>query len=97
MRSLKGTTDVWKIFFTTFGIMFLAEPGDKTQLTILSLASRYKSPWVIFADAALAMVLATGLGVLVGNFLPSVIGEKVVRYVSGGLFISFGILVLAGK
>lgn len=88
---------MWKIFFTTFGIMFLAELGDKTQLTILSLAGRYKSPWVIFAGAALAMVLATGLGVLVGNFLPSVVGEKAVRYISGGLFISFGILVLAGK
>ncbi len=88
---------MWKIFFTTFGIMFLAELGDKTQLTILSLAGRYRSPWVIFAGAALAMILATGLGVLVGNFLPSVVGEKAVRYISGGLFISFGILVLAGK
>lgn len=88
---------MWKIFFTSFGIMFLAELGDKTQLTILSLAGRYRSPWVVFAGAALAMVLATGLGVLVGNFLPTVIGEKAVRYVSGSLFIGFGILVLAGK
>ena len=77
--------------------MFLAELGDKTQLTILSLAGRYRSPWTVFAGAALAMVLATGLGVLVGNFLPSLIGEKMVRYVSGGLFMLFGILVLAGK
>lgn len=88
---------MWKIFFTSFGIMFLAELGDKTQLTILSLAGRYRSPWIVFAGAALAMVLATGLGVLVGNFLPSLIGEKMVRYVSGGLFMLFGILVLAGK
>jgi putative Ca2+/H+ antiporter (TMEM165/GDT1 family) len=88
---------VWKIFLTSFGIMFLAELGDKTQLTILSLAGRYKSPWVVFAGAAIAMVLATGLGVLVGNFLPAFIGEKAVRYVSGGLFMLFGILVLAGK
>ena len=88
---------MWKIFFTSFGIMLLAELGDKTQLTILSLAGRYRSPWVVFAGAALAMVLATGLGVLIGNFLPSLIGEKTVRYVSGGLFMLFGILVLTGK
>ena len=88
---------MWKIFFTSFGIMFLAELGDKTQLTILSLAGRYRSPWVVFAGAALAMVLATGLGVLAGNFLPSLIGEKMVRYISGGLFMLFGILVLTGK
>ncbi len=77
--------------------MFLAELGDKTQLTILSLAGRYRSPWTVFAGAALAMVLATGLGVLIGNFLPSLIGEKMVRYVSGGLFVLFGVLVIAGK
>ncbi len=88
---------MWKVFFTTFGIMFLAELGDKTQLTILSLAGKFRSPWVVFAGAAVAMVLATGLGVLAGNFLPSIIGEKVVRYVSGGLFVLFGVLVLAGK
>jgi putative Ca2+/H+ antiporter (TMEM165/GDT1 family) len=77
--------------------MFLAELGDKTQITILSLASRFRSPWTVFAGAAAAMVLATGLGVLVGSFLPTVIGEKAVRYVSGGFFVLFGILVLAGK
>ncbi len=88
---------MWKVFFTTFGIMFLAELGDKTQLTILSLSGRFRSPWTVFAGAAIAMVLATGLGVLIGNFLPSLIGEKTVRYVSGGLFIFFGILVIAGK
>ena len=88
---------MWKVFFTTFGIMFLAELGDKTQLAILSLSGRFRSPWVVFAGAALAMVLATGLGVLIGNFLPSIIGEKSIRYVSGGLFVLFGALILAGK
>jgi putative Ca2+/H+ antiporter (TMEM165/GDT1 family) len=88
---------VWKIFFTSFGIMFLAELGDKTQLTIISLAGKFRSPWTVFAGAALAMVLATGLGVLAGSFLPALIGEKAIRYVSGGLFILFGVLVLAGK
>ena len=77
--------------------MFLAELGDKTQLAILSLSGRFRSPWVVFAGAALAMVLATGLGVLIGNFLPSIIGEKSIRYVSGGLFVLFGALILAGK
>lgn len=88
---------MWKIFFTSFGIMFLAELGDKTQLTIISLAGKFRSPWTVFAGAALAMVLATGLGVLAGSFLPALIGEKAIRYVSGGLFILFGVLVLAGK
>ena len=88
---------MWRIFLTSFGIMFLAELGDKTQLAVLSLAGRFRSPWTVFAGAALAMILATGIGVLVGSFLPTLIGERGVRFVSGGLFILFGILVLAGK
>ncbi len=88
---------MWKIFLTSFGIMFLAEIGDKTQLAVISLAGRFRSPWIVFAGAALAMVVATAVGVAVGSFLPMVLGEKFVRYVSGGLFILFGLLILIGK
>ena len=88
---------MWKIFLTTFGLMFVAELGDKTQLAVISAASRFRSPWIVFAGAALAMVLATAIGTVVGSFLPSVLGERTIRFVSGGLFILFGILMLAGK
>jgi len=88
---------MWKIFITSFGIMFLAEIGDKTQLAVISLAGRFRSPWIVFAGAALAMIAATAVGVAVGSFLPSVLGEKAVRLVSGGLFVLFGLLILVGK
>jgi putative Ca2+/H+ antiporter (TMEM165/GDT1 family) len=88
---------MWKIFLTTFGVMFLAEIGDKTQLAVISCTSRFRSPWVVFAGAALALVLATAIGTFVGSFLPALVGEKIIRFVSGGLFILFGILVLFGK
>ncbi len=88
---------MWKIFFTSFGIMFLAEIGDKTQLALISLSSRYRSPWIVFVGAALSMVAATAIGVALGNFLPALLGEKAIRAVSGGLFILFGVLILAGK
>ncbi|MDD4857102.1 MAG: TMEM165/GDT1 family protein [Candidatus Krumholzibacteria bacterium] len=88
---------MWKIFFTTFGIMFLAEIGDKTQLAVISCASRFRSPWVVFAGASLALVLATAVGTLVGGTLNSLIGEKAIRFVSGGLFVLFGVLIMIGK
>jgi len=88
---------MWKVFLTTFGIMFLAEIGDKTQLAVISCVSRFRSPWVVFAGATLALVLATAVGTLVGSFLPSLIGEKAIRFVSGGLFVLFGVLILIGK
>lgn len=88
---------MWKIFLTTFGIMFLAEIGDKTQLAVISLSARYRSPWVVFAGAALAMVAATAIGVVVGRFVPLLFGANVVRIVSGGLFVLFGVLILIGR
>jgi putative Ca2+/H+ antiporter (TMEM165/GDT1 family) len=88
---------MWKIFLTTFGVMFLAEIGDKTQLAVISCVSRYRSPWVVFAAASLALILATAVGTLAGSFLPAVLGEKAIRFVSGGLFILFGFLILLGK
>jgi hypothetical protein len=33
----------------------------------------------------------------VGSFLPALVGEKAIRFVSGGLFVLFGILILIGK
>lgn len=88
---------MWKIFLTSFGIMFLAEIGDKTQLAVISLAGRFRSPWIVFLGAGLAMLLATAIGIALGTFLPSVVGERGIRFISGGLFILFGILILAGK
>lgn len=88
---------MWRIFLTTFGVMFLAEIGDKTQLTVIACASKFNRPWTVFIGAALAMIAATAIGVAVGSFLPAVVGERAIRWISGGLFILFGVLILAGK
>ena len=88
---------MWKVFLTTFGIMFLSEIGDKTQLAVMSLSSRFRSPWIVFAGAALALVLATAAGVFVGRELHAYVGGKALRFISGGLFVLFGFLILIGK
>ncbi|MBN1886151.1 MAG: TMEM165/GDT1 family protein [Candidatus Krumholzibacteriota bacterium] len=88
---------MWRVFFTTFAVMFLAELGDKTQLTVIACSSRFNNPRVVFAGAAAAMIAATAIGVAVGTFLPSLLGERVIRWISGGLFVFFGLLILAGK
>jgi putative Ca2+/H+ antiporter (TMEM165/GDT1 family) len=88
---------MWKVFLTTFGIMFLAEIGDKTQLAVISCAARFRSPWIVFAGAALALVLATAVGTIVGSTLTAIIGGKTIRFISGGLFVLFGVLIMIGK
>lgn len=52
-----------------FAVVFLAELGDKTQLATLLFASeRTHHPILVFLAAASALVLSTGLAVLLGNY-----------------------------
>src|SRR5262245_46102859 len=64
----------WKVAAWTFGIVFLAELGDKTQLATLALAGRTGRPGAVFLGASAALVAVTLLGVAAGaalkKFLP---------------------------
>ena len=45
----------WRVLLTTFGIIFLAEMGDKTQIAAMTMAAEKKRPWDLgksFAEAA---------------------------------------------
>ena len=86
-----------KIMLTTFSMIFLAELGDKTQLAILSFAIKTKSPFSVLLGAGGALLLATILAVFVGGVLLTFIPESYIRYISGGLFVLFGGLILFGR
>ena len=77
------------IFFSTFGLIFLAELGDKTQLTAMALALRY--PWKkIFVGIAAAFVVLNLAAVVVGKVLFLLLPIFWVTLVSGLLFLYFG-------
>lgn len=80
-----------KAFGTAFGLSFIAELGDKTQLVILTLSARY-SFLPVFTGAALAFVILNGLAVTVGAIAARFIPELVIRYASAAIFVAFGIL-----
>jgi putative Ca2+/H+ antiporter (TMEM165/GDT1 family) len=54
---------------TTFGLVFVAEMGDKTQLAVLSLAGKSANPWAVFIGGGLALTVVTTLGVVGGQGL----------------------------
>ena len=87
----------WKIFFTAFGTIFLAELADKTEIAVLSLTAKTKSPWPIFWGAMFAFAVATSLAVLFGDVVAKFVPENILRMVSAGIFITIGILTLLGK
>ena len=86
----------WKIFFTSFWMIFLTEMGDKTQLTNLTLTAKSKMPVVVFSASILGYAMATLLAILVGGVLFKYVPQHYIRIASGCLFIVIGLLILFG-
>ena len=92
-----GVCTVWRAAASAFLVVFLAELGDKTQLSTMLLAARGRSPWPVFAGAASALVLASLVAVLLGEVVGRIIPERVMRLAAGAAFVLIGGLLLAGK
>jgi putative Ca2+/H+ antiporter (TMEM165/GDT1 family) len=89
---------MWKIFFTVFTTVFIAEIGDKTQLATMLFAAEAKtSKWVIFLGASLALTLAAAIGVLVGAQLERFISPRTLRVVAGIGFIAIGLWTMLAR
>ena len=83
------------VFFSTFSLIFLAELGDKTQLTALALALRY--PWKkIFVGIAAAFIVLNLAAVVVGKLLFLMLPIFWVTVVSALLFLYFGFSTIRG-
>lgn len=80
-------------FLTTFGVIFLAELGDKTQLTAIALAARY--PWKkAFLGIALAFTVLNAAAVVVGKIVFELVPLGWIQAASALLFLVFGVLTL---
>ncbi|UCG42126.1 MAG: TMEM165/GDT1 family protein [candidate division WOR-3 bacterium] len=85
----------WKLLLATFGTVFLAELGDKTQLATLSFAASNRGAfWSVFVGSALALVATSLIAALVGGALARVLPVKYVSLGAGVLFIAIGVLVV---
>lgn len=85
----------WKIFFTIFASVFVAELGDKTQLaTMLFATDKAVSKYTVFLAASGALIVASAIGVLAGTLLSGYINEKYLHYIAGVGFIAIGAFTL---
>lgn len=75
----------------------LAEIGDKTQLSVLLLASRTRQYVQLLAGIMLAFLLADSFAILVGAWVTNVVPVHLVKLFSGTIFILFGIVILKGN
>ena len=87
----------WRVLFTTFGIIFLAEMGDKTQLVAMTMAAEKKRPWEVFLGASLALAVVSAVGIIVGTALGQYLPIDWIKRVAGAAFVVIGVLILIGK
>lgn len=71
------------VFSSTFLTIFLAEFGDKTQLSTLLMSAESESPWVVFLGAATALVTTSLLGVLLGQWLANRLAPRTLNKAAG--------------
>ena len=85
----------WKIFFTIFTAVFIAELGDKTQLaTMLFATDREISKDTVFLASSAALIVASAIGVLAGSLFSQYIDERYLHYIAGVGFILIGAFTL---
>ncbi len=81
-----------KLLVMVFGTVFLAELGDKTQLATMLFSTREgASLWTVFIGASLALTAASGMAVVAGSLLSSVVDPRYLSYAAGIGFIVIGI------
>lgn len=84
------------VFLTVFGLIFIAEMGDKTQIVSMLLATRFD--WKrAFAGIAFAFALINLLAVSIGQILFNWIDVSWVRLGAGVLFVFFGVTTLRDR
>jgi len=63
----------WRVAWTSFAVILVAEFGDLTQITTASLAARYHDPLVVGTSAVLALWAVAGLAIAGGRGLLKII------------------------
>ncbi|MBW4603144.1 MAG: TMEM165/GDT1 family protein [Calothrix sp. FI2-JRJ7] len=84
---------VWVTFTTTFVTIFLAEIGDKTQLSTLLMSAESHSPVVVFLGSAAALITTSLLGVLLGSWMASKFSPKTVEKSAGVMLMLISVML----
>ncbi|MFM8971545.1 MAG: TMEM165/GDT1 family protein [Actinomycetota bacterium] len=82
-------------FLISFGIIFAAELGDKSQLMALTFAARYRALTILLAITAATAVVHL-VSVLVGAGLGVALPTDLISIVGGLAFLGFGAWTLRG-
>lgn len=79
----------------SFGMVAIAEIGDKTQLLSFMLAARFKGQaWTLIAGIFAATVVNHACAAFVGDWVAAHVSAEVMRWVLGTVFLGFAVWAL---
>ena len=82
---------IFQLFFEVFTMIFLAEWGDRSQISILVLGAR-KDIMGTLIGCTLGNVICTGVAVLGGRFLAKKISVRLVTFIGAIFFLLFCVI-----
>jgi putative Ca2+/H+ antiporter (TMEM165/GDT1 family) len=79
----------------SFGVIFLAELGDKSQLMALAFAARYR-PWMVLVAVSVATLVIHAGSVVLGRAFALALPAQLIDVVAGIAFLVFAVWTLRG-
>lgn len=77
-----------ELFFSMLLASCLSEMGDKTQLFIIAMATKYKLRDIIIGTVG-AILLLNVIAVAAGSFVSSVVKPEILKFIAGAAFFAF--------
>ena len=81
------------IVLEAFGLTFIAEWGDRTQIATIALAAS-NNPYAVTVGAILGHAICAVIAVVGGRMIAGRISERIITAIGGSLFIVFGAIAL---
>jgi putative Ca2+/H+ antiporter (TMEM165/GDT1 family) len=81
-------------FVTTLIAFFIAEMGDKTQLSTIALAAKFQNLTLVTLGTTLGMLFSDGLAVFLGERLTRKISMRWIHIMASAIYVIFGFLIL---
>ena len=87
--------ELWAAFWLSFGVIFVAELGDKSQLMAMAFATRYRA-WPVIAAITTATTVVHLFSVALGAGFSEVLPTRWVNLVAALAFFGFAAWTLRG-
>jgi putative Ca2+/H+ antiporter (TMEM165/GDT1 family) len=82
-------------FLLSFGVIFIAELGDKSQLMAMAFASRYRA-WMVLAAVTVATFIVHAGSVLIGATFALALPTAAIQVGAGLAFFAFALWTIRG-